>query len=615
MKNKGPAPSVFGKRLLAVSHDLVAVAVCWFLAYWLRFNLSLPESYLSGAIETFALVLCIHAPVFWLFGLYRGIWRYASLMDLRRIILSVLLAAVVVAAGVLMLRVQSIPRSVLVLHPILLILVMGGSRFLYRARRDRLLYGRMKLVGEPVLVLGAGDAAERLIREMMHSSAWTVVGMLSNDPSRIGREFWGVKILGRIDDLPKWATRLAVTKAIVAMPASTAAERRHAMEVAVQAGLSVLTVPSAEDMLAGRVSISQIRQVQLEDLLGREPVRLDEQGLNEWLCRRVILVTGAGGSIGAELVRQIARFTPSRMVLFDVSEFALYQIEQEFVRRFPSIDIACIVGDVKDVGQLDQVFSKYRPSTVFHAAAYKHVPMMEGENAWQAVRNNVLGSKRVAEAAMRHGTDEMVLISTDKAVNPTNVMGATKRLAERVLALLQTKGETRFVTVRFGNVLGSNGSVIPTFREQIERGGPVTVTHPEIIRYFMLIPEAAQLVLQAGLMGKGGEVFVLEMGEPVRIVDLARDMVRLSGFSEEEIKIEFTGLRPGEKLYEELLTDGEQTLPTPHEKLRVAHADPAPDAAWFAQLEEWINGPAPANDQELKLKLRSFVPEYSPQLQ
>ena len=611
----GPASRTYAKRLLAVSHDLVAVAVCWFLAYWLRFNLSLPEPYLASAVETFALVLCAHAPAFWLFGLYRGIWRYASLMDLRRIIVSVVVAAVVVAAGVFMLRVQSVPRSVLVLHPILLVLVMGGGRFLYRARRDRLLYGRVKLVGEPVLVLGAGDAAERLIRELMYSSAWTVVGMLSKDQTRVGHEFWGVKILGRICDLPTWAERLSVTKVIVAMPASTAAERRLSMEVAVQAGLSVLTVPSAEDMLAGRVAISQISQVQLEDLLGREPVRLDEKGLRDWLRERVVLVTGAGGSIGSELVRQIARFGPSCVILLDVSEFALYQIEQEFVRRFPEVDFACIVGDVKDVPLLNRVFAKFRPSTVFHAAAYKHVPMMEGENAWQAVRNNVLGSKRVAEAAMRHDVDEMVLISTDKAVNPTNVMGASKRLAERVLSVLQSKGETRFVTVRFGNVLGSNGSVIPTFREQIERGGPVTVTHPDIIRYFMLIPEAAQLVLQAGLMGKGGEIFVLEMGEPVRIVDLARDMIRLSGFSEEEIRIEFTGLRPGEKLYEELLTDSEQTLPTPHEKLRVANADPAPDADWCEQLEDWINGPAPANEQDLKSELRSYVPEYSPQLQ
>jgi FlaA1/EpsC-like NDP-sugar epimerase len=614
MKNLGIASRTQAKRLLAVAHDLVAVGVCWFVAYWLRFNLSLPEPYLSGARQTLVFVLCVHAPAFWLFGLYRGIWRYASLMDLRRIILAVALAALIVAAGVFMLSVSGVPRSVLLLHPILLVGAMGGSRFLYRARRDHLLYGRMKLGGEPVLVLGAGDAAERLIRELLHSRDWTVVGMLSKDPSRVGREFWGVKILGLIDELPNWAEGLSVSKAIVAMPASTASERRHAMEMAVHAGLAVLTVPSLDDMLAGRVAISQVRQVQLEDLLGREPVQLDAGGLSGWLGDKVVLVTGAGGSIGSELVRQIARFEPGRLILFDISEFALYQIEQEFLQQFPHVSIACIVGDVKDTALLDQVFSTYRPSVVFHAAAYKHVPLMEGENAWQAVRNNVLGSKRLAEASLQHGVEKMVLISTDKAVNPTNVMGATKRLAERVLCGLQQGRDTRFVTVRFGNVLGSNGSVIPTFREQIARGGPVTVTHPDIIRYFMLIPEAAQLVLQAGLMGKGGEIFVLEMGEPIRIAELARDMIRLSGFSEDEIRIEFTGLRPGEKLYEELLADSEQTIPTPHPKLRVAKAEGAPEADWQTNLDSWLNGAVPENSNELKLKLRSFVPEYSPQL-
>jgi FlaA1/EpsC-like NDP-sugar epimerase len=303
------------------------------------------------------------------------------------------------------------------------------------------------------------------------------------------------------------------------------------------------------------------------------------------------------------------------LVLFDISEFALYSIEQAVQLQFPGVQIACVVGDVKDVALLDQVCSTYHPAAVFHAAAYKHVPMMEGENAWQAVRNNVLGSKCLAEACVRHGIEKVVLISTDKAVNPTNVMGATKRLAERVLCGLQQKSGTRFITVRFGNVLGSNGSVIPTFREQIARGGPVTVTHPEIIRYFMLIPEAAQLVLQAGLMGQGGEIFVLEMGEPIRIVDLARDMIQLSGFSEEEIKIEFTGLRPGEKLYEELLTDSEHTMPTPHPKLRVALAETAPGGEWLNDLAAWLNEPAPATSNELKLQLQRFVPEYSPQLQ
>ena len=607
-------PQLFVKRGLAVAHDLAAVVVCWFVAYWLRFNLSLPEPYLTSAYQMLLFVLCVHAPIYWLFGLYRGIWRYASLMDLRRIILAVGMSALVVAAGVFMLAVQGVPRSVLVLHPILLVLAMGGSRFAYRARRDRLLYGRMMIEGEPVLVLGAGDTAERLIREFAHSPDWSVVGLLTGNASRIGHELRGVSILGTIDDLPKWAEKLSVTKVIVALPEASHAERRHAMEVAVQAGLSVLTVPSLDDILAGKVEISQVRKVQLEDLLGREPVRLDNSELCEWLCSQVVLVTGAGGSIGSELVRQIAHFKPRLLVLFDISEFAIYLIEQEFLQQFPDVLIACVVGDVKDSVLLDQVLSTYHPLAVFHAAAYKHVPLMEGENAWQAVRNNVLGSKCLAEVSQRHGVEKVVLISTDKAVNPTNVMGATKRLAERVLCGMQQKIGTRFVTVRFGNVLGSNGSVIPTFREQIARGGPVTVTHPEIIRYFMLIPEAAQLVLQAGLMGRGGEIFVLEMGEPIRIADLARDMIRLSGFSDEEIRIEFTGLRPGEKLYEELLTESEHTMPTPHPKLRVAEAEAAPEAEWLQKLECWLNEPAPATSDELKLQLQRFVPEYSPQL-
>ena len=385
------------------------------------------------------------------------------------------------------------------------------------------------------------------------------------------------------------------------------------MEQAVQAGLKVLTVPALDDLLSGRVSLSQIRQVELEDILGREPVQLDAAGLSRLIAERTILVTGAGGSIGSELARQIARFAPRQLVLFEVSEFALYQIEQEFRRTFPGLDVACVVGDVKDEARLQQVFAAYRPALVFHAAAYKHVPLMESANAWEAVRNNVLGTWRVAMAARQAGVEKMVLISTDKAVNPTNVMGTTKRMAERVVqSLEQVGGGTQFIVVRFGNVLGSNGSVIPTFREQIARGGPVTVTHPDIIRYFMLIPEAAQLVLQAGLMGNGGEIFVLDMGEPVKIVDLARDLIRLSGFSEEEIPIEFTGLRPGEKLYEELLADNEMTLPTPHAKLRVAKAESAPEDAWIGDLAQWLETP-PADVAGIKAGLARFVPEYLPQ--
>ena len=605
------------KRTLAILHDLAAVAACWFIAYWLRFNLDIPDLYMESARKALIPVFAAYIPACWFFGLYRGIWRYASLMDLRRIIVAVATASILAASALFMYRVAHVPRSVLILHPILVVLAMGGSRFAYRAWRDRALYGRMMLAGEPVLVLGSGDAADRLVRELAHSPDWCVVGLLSEDSRRIGHELHGVKILGPHEDLSAWAAKLSVKRAIVAMPEASPRKRRHAMELAVQAGLSVMTVPSLDDMLAGKVAVSKVRQVQLEDLLGREAVELDSAGLHSWFDGQVVLVTGAGGSIGSELARQIALFRPARLLLLDISEFALYQIEQEFLRKFPEVPCVFVVGDVKDVAWIDKVFATYHPSVVFHAAAYKHVPLMEGENAWQAVRNNVLGSKRLAEAARHHGTDKLVLISTDKAVNPTNVMGATKRLAERVLSGMQQEREetgTRFITVRFGNVLGSNGSVIPTFREQIARGGPVTVTHPEIIRYFMLIPEAAQLVLQAGLMGQGGEIFVLEMGEPVRIVDLARDMIRLSGFSEDEIKIEFTGLRPGEKLYEELLTDSEQTLPTPHAKLRVAMAEGAPDADWRRELESWLRESAPETNNDLKLRLHRFVPEYSPQL-
>ena len=571
---------------------------------------------MQAAIGSLPVVLAIYVPACWWFGLYRGIWRYATVMDLRRILFAVSFASVAVVAVVFMTRLPLVPRSVLILHPLLLILAMGGSRFIYRAWRDQRLYGRLTLVGEPVLILGTGDAANRLIRELAASTKWCVVGLLSEDPRRIGHELNGVKILGPHADLSVWAKKMSVEKAIVAMPEASTRKRRHAMELAVQAGLAVMTVPSLDDMLSGRVAVSAVRQVQLEDLLGREPVELDNAGLHSWLEGKVVLVSGAGGSIGSELARQLLQFNPGLLILLDISEFALYQMEQEFRRLHPGAHCAFVVGDVKDVAWIDRLFSSYRPDVVFHAAAYKHVPLMEGENAWQAVRNNVVGSKRLAEAAQRHGAEKFVLVSTDKAVNPTNVMGATKRLAERVLAGLQKEkeGGTLFVTVRFGNVLGSNGSVIPTFREQIARGGPVTVTHPEIIRYFMLIPEAAQLVLQAGLMGRGGEIFALEMGEPVRIADLARDMIRLSGFSENEIRIEYTGLRPGEKLYEELLTDSEQTLPTPHSKLRIALAEAAPDADWMRELDAWLREPVPATNSDLKLRLHSFVPEYSPQL-
>lgn len=601
------------RALLVYLHDVAAAAAAWMLAYWLRFNLDIPPSTQGTMINALGPVVAVQSVFFLLFGLYRGMWRFASLPDLKRILMAAGLGSLAAPALLYMFhRLGDVPRSVLLLDPLLLMTMMGGSRFLYRAWRDGHFSSPGRLGGEPVLILGAGEAAASLLRDLGYSREWHVVGLLDDRADMRGRQLNGIRIVGDIGECALFAEKFGARKAIIAMPSASPAQRRRAAECAVGAGLGVLTVPTATDILSGKVSVSQVRRVEVEDLLGREQVQLDAEGLHRLLTDKVVLVTGAGGSIGAELCRQIARFSPRLLVFYEMSEFALYAIEQEFAKREDRCPFACVVGDVKDETRLKVLFSKHRPDVVFHAAAYKHVPMMENGNAWQAVRNNVLGTLCVARAALAAEVGEFVFVSTDKAVNPTNVMGATKRLAEIVCQSLQRKSSaTRFVTVRFGNVLGSSGSVIPKFREQIAGGGPVTVTHPDIIRYFMLIPEAAQLVLQAGLMGKGGEIFVLDMGEPVKIADLARDMIRLSGFSEDEIRIVYTGLRPGEKLYEELLADGEATLPTPHRKLRIAKANGVEGDCWLADLEAWLREPV-REEAEVKVELRRLVPEYQP---
>ncbi len=603
------------RTLAAFFHDVAAASLAWWIAFELRFNFDIPPDFALTLRSTVVWVVVLHAALFWPLGLYRGIWRYASLHDLRRILGAVTLAAVSVPALFILLRVQTpVPRSVFVLTPLLLILVMGGSRLAYRAWKERYVIGLGKLDAKPVLLLGAGDAAASLIKDLAQSREWRVVGLLDDSPGRRGRELNGVPILGPLDSLPAQAGRLAVAHAIVVMPNATHQVRRHAVDLCAKAGVTALTVPALDDIVSGKITISQLRSVELDDLLGRDPVSLDASGLTALLRGRCVMVTGAGGSIGSELCRQIARFAPRRLVLFELSEFALYRIEQEFEAATPVLPIAALVGDCKDAGRVAEVMARERPDVVFHAAAYKHVPLMEVGNAWEAVRNNVLGTLTVAECAVRSGVGEFVLVSTDKAVNPVNVMGATKRLAEMVCQAQHGQQDdhgTRFVMVRFGNVLGSAGSVIPKFREQIARGGPVTVTHPEITRYFMSIPEASQLVLQAGSMGRGGEIFVLDMGEPVKIADLARDLIRLSGLDDDEVRIEYTGLRPGEKLYEELLADGEHSLPTPHPKLRIAQAVGV-DTAWLERLRAWLQQSARADDDEVRAALAHWVPEYLP---
>ncbi len=600
------------RAALAFAHDVLASAVCWVLAFWLRFNLETPEEFLPALAAAVTAAVPLHALIFWSLGLYRGSWRYASLPDLKRIAFACLIGALAVPALLAFFRADlNVPRSTFILAPFLLAAIMSGSRIAYRAWKERILYGHVHLTGEPVLVIGAGDVTVNLLREMERSRQWRAVGILDDDPAWHGQVLLGVKVLGELGEIGRWARQLESRHAIISLPTSSAGVRRRAAEAAGAAGLTVLTVPSYDDLLSGKVTVSQIRRIELEDLLGRDQVVLDDGGLHRLLTGKVVMVTGAGGSIGSELARQIAKFEPARLVLLDQNEYALYSIEQEFLSAPKRPDIAPIIADVRNPARVQAVFSRFRPAVVFHAAAYKHVPLMEIDNTWEAAQNNILGTLRLARAARDHGVEKFVLVSTDKAVNPTSVMGATKRLSEQVCQALHAKG-TRFVVVRFGNVLGSTGSVIPKFREQIARGGPLTVTHPEVTRYFMSIPEAAQLVLQAGLMGQGGEIFVLEMGEPVRIVDLARDMIRLSGFSEEDIKIEITGLRPGEKLYEEPLSDRESTLPTPHPKLRIAKAGASRGEAWLAELEVWISQPSVPGDDEVKRDLVERVPEYTP---
>ncbi len=603
--------SVRLRTALAIVHDVVAAGVAWCAAFWLRFNLEIPEPFFSAMLTSLAWVVPLQAAVFWMSGLYRGIWRYASVPDVLRIVFAVLVAAMAVAM-VLTLQGKStgVPRSVLILDPLLLAMAMGGSRILYRIWREQ----RQARSGaaRSVYVLGAGDAAAGLIKEFSRSGEWRVVALFDDNTGRHGRSIHGVKVFGALDTLRDALASMRATHAIIAMPSASHQDRKRAADLANAAGLQVLTVPSFDDLVSGKVTVSQIRAVELDDLLGRDPVVLDSQGLNGWIADRVVMVTGAGGSIGSELCRQIARFGPRLLVMVESSEFSLYQVEQEFAGK---VRIVAVAGDVRSPVRMAQVLSRYCPTVVLHAAAYKHVPLMETDNCAEAVLNNVAGTWSVAQAAVDAGVEKFVFVSTDKAVNPTNVMGATKRLAEIVCERLQeTTTGTRFVMVRFGNVLGSAGSVIPRFRDQIAAGGPVTVTHPEITRFFMSIPEAAQLVLQAGLMGKGGEIFVLDMGEPVRIADLARSMIRLSGFSEDEIRIVYSGLRPGEKLFEELLADDETTLPTPHHKLRIAQARPACSdflerlALWLTELQS-----GPVSDGAVKQKLAQFVPEYQPQ--
>jgi FlaA1/EpsC-like NDP-sugar epimerase len=599
------------RSMFAFSHDVLAAGLAWCFSFFLRFNFDIPQEYLALMLSALWIVIPLYGFSFVAFSLYRGTWRFASLPELKRIFLTVIITSISVTALFFMLRLEvPVPRSILILDPLILIFIMGGSRFIYRAIKEHQLYGTYLSSGEPVIILGAGEATVTMLRDLSKSKDWRIVSILDDDPKMHGREILGIEVHGNIDLLPKIKARFNAHHAIIVMPHAKHQDRRRAMNLANELSLKVLTVPHIDDLMAGRLSVSQMRPVDVEDLLGRDVVSLDSKGLKSLIEKKVVLVTGAGGSIGSELCRQIIKFKPDTLICFDISEFALYQLELELKSSLGNIHLMFFVGDIKNRQRIDTILKDHKPSLVFHAAAYKHVPMMENHNVIEAFQNNVLGTYELALACQKAKVKKFVLISTDKAVNPSNVMGATKRLAEMVCQSMP-QSSTQFIMVRFGNVLGSSGSVIPRFREQIKSGGPVTVTHPEITRYFMSIPEATQLVMQAGLMGRGSEIFLLDMGEPVKIVDLARDMIKLSGFDEHEIKINFTGLRPGEKLFEELLSDDEASLPTPHPKLKIAKAK-CFDQKSLPKLIKWIKTLETLNEKNIKKELRGILKEYAP---
>ncbi len=599
-------------RSAAAVHDLAMIPVAWLGAYWLRFNLdSIPEPYMNQALLMLPVVVLIHASVFLYFGLYRGVWRFASVPDLLRIGKAVVIATAISAVAIFMLtRMDFVPRSVIPLSALLLVFLLGGPRFLYRWMKDRRLY---ELPGKKALIVGAGRAGEMLVRDMLRDpqSEYQPVAFVDDDGGKRGREIHGVRVAGSVERMPRLVSRFEIAAVLIAVPSATSKQMRRIVDVCESCNVPVRTLPRIGDLVGGQISIKEMRDVRIEDLLGREAVKLDWPAISNGVGGKTVLITGGGGSIGSELCRQVASVDPKKLIVLDHSEFNLFTIDLELARKFPNLDRVMVLGDVCDTAGVSTVLQAHAPDVIFHAAAYKHVPMLENQ-VRAAVWNNVIGTWTVAALAGQYRCGTFVLISSDKAVNPTNVMGASKRAAEICCRYFDGQSETRYLTVRFGNVLGSTGSVIPLFREQIARGGPVTVTDPQISRYFMTTAEATQLILQASVIGKGGEIFVLDMGEPIKIAYLARQLILLSGRKpDEDIEIVYTGLRPGEKLYEELFHEDEERVDTEHPKILLARSRTVRKLAVEKAISEFRTASMNADEVKIKEILRTLVPEHA----
>ncbi len=596
-------------RFTAFTHDLLAIPIALLAAFYFRYNFEqLPD--INPVLIFVLLALPVQGLMYWLSGLYRGIWRFASMQDLFRITKAVVGGTLLVTLLLfLFTRLEAIPRSVILLYPLLLFGILSGSRLAYRWFKDRqILFARQG--GKKVLVVGAGQGGELLVRDLLRHQDYQPIAIVDDDLGKQGRELHGVRVLGQIADIAELAEVHEAELVVIAIPTASQKLFREVAATCADIGIECRTLPALSDLNDHGVAVSQLRNLTLEDLLGREQVELDEESISDYLKHKNVLVTGAGGSIGSELCRQVAQQNPAKLIILDHGEFNLYNIDHEIRNHFPEIEIITVLGDVKNYDRVDWVFKKFHPQVIFHAAAYKHVPMIE-LNPAEGVVNNIIGSRTVADAADRYNADAFVFVSTDKAVNPANVMGTSKRIAEIYCQNLAEKSHTRFITTRFGNVLGSAGSVVPLFEKQILQGGPVTVTHKDISRYFMTIPEAVSLIFQAGAMGEGSEIFVLDMGEPVRIKHLAEQMIRIAGLiPEKDIKIVYTGLRPGEKLYEEIFHERENLRGTNHPKLLLAGSRQV-NWNWLNdELKALASAATSRNVPHLIEHLRKIVPEY-----
>ena len=617
---------------LVIITDICLLTLSLYLSHLVRFDFLIPDRFWLSFKKILPFVLLIKLIGFYFFDLYRGMWRYFSIADVFNIVKATSLSALVIVSIVLLTtRFKDFSRSVFLIDLCFTILLVIGFRLCIRIyfvhiREHKSFFSSLKVlldllskkqIGEKsLLIIGAGDCGEQIYREIRDNAnlRYKIVGFLDDDFDKVGKKIHGIPVIAPVVDLDIAVKKAKADELLIAIPSASSNQMRSIVEKCKASGLPFKTIPGIGELINGRVTIGSIREFEYRDLLGREAVKLDIEKIDSYLENQIVMVTGAGGSIGSELCRQICRFRPHTMLLFERAESPLYEIELELKQNYPGINTLPILGDIRDKDQLEITFKEHSPHTIFHAAAYKHVPMLELQ-PWKAVDNNIIGTRNLIDISRENKVERFVSVSTDKAVRPTSIMGASKRVTEMMIQGQNSckPSMTKFITVRFGNVVGSVGSVIPLFKNQIKNGGPITVTHPDVTRYFMTIPEASQLILQAGAMGRGGEIYILDMGSPIKIKDMAIDLIRLSGFEPEvEIKIEYIGLRPGEKLYEELITDGENILPTRHEKILVLKGIDCDLGTLNGNIEELNKLSGVQDGESVKSKLKEIVPEYDP---